>query len=112
MTDDTLDLFATQPEPEITPKMLRRNEHPETSDLSAKAIIKALPALYTEVLAAVAKWPGSTANELALNANQRDVRRYGRRLPELLKAGHIRAGEIRACRVTGRMAQTWVRVTP
>lgn len=65
-----------------------------------------------QCLAAVVRWPGRTASELAGNAGavwKSTLTRYdfGRRLPELRRLGVIRNGVARTCKVTGREAMTW-----
>jgi DNA-binding MarR family transcriptional regulator len=59
------------------------------------------------VLAIVASRPGHTATELARKMGVMDPRTPNRRLPELERAGLVRRGPRRLCRVTNTKAATW-----
>ena len=56
--------------------------------------------------AAVASYPGHTSLELA---GYSGMDRYvlARRLPECETAGTVRRGQMRCCKVSGRLAMTW-----
>lgn len=89
------------------PPSLARRDHPVTSKLAAAQVSPDLGRLQAYVLACVQRWPDSTANELAAHTDQRDVRKIGRRLNELVKAKAAIVSGARPCRITGRVAQTW-----
>jgi len=99
----TLDLLDALP----STKKLSRAEHPETSKAGARDVIGRLPDLYREARELVARWPGSTASELAQHAGHRDPRHVGRRLPEMVRLGVLKRCGPRTCKVTGRSAETW-----
>jgi hypothetical protein len=108
--DRTLDLFSVPPQI-TTPKKLARKGHPETSRQAAREVFARLPQLYEYVLAVVKLYPRSTASEMADREGQRDVRRIGRRLPELEKLGRVRRCGSRVCTITGKTATTWEAAT-
>jgi hypothetical protein len=87
-------------------KKLHRPGQP-TSRAAAIAIFPSLGALHRETLGLVREHPDSTANELAAIHGAFDIRRIGRRLPELLAMGIVTRGGPRRCRRTGRTAYTW-----
>lgn len=91
-----------------------RRDGPETSKLSAKQIGQTARNQQMECMAAVARWPGRTMQELVANANAvwknetpATAHIYSRRLPELRNKGYVRNGPTRACKVTRRQAMTW-----
>lgn len=90
-----------------TPRRLSRSLHPETSKEAARQIESDLPRLHRRVLDLIREHPGRTANELAAIAQDRDVRRVGRRLSELEEMVMIRRCASRRCEITGHTAATW-----
>lgn len=56
--------------------------------------------------AAVASYPGHTSLELA-GCSGMDRCVLARRLPECETAGTVRRGQMRQCKVSGRLAMTW-----
>jgi hypothetical protein len=91
-----------------------RRSDPQTSHDAAEHVAKSGLAADQQkrVLAAVVRWPGRTASELAENAravSQSTLTRYdfGRRLPELRRRGLVPNGPARTCRVTRRQAMVW-----
>lgn len=84
-----------------------RSSHPETSKLAAGDVAGDLPRLHREVLHLVQAHPRRTASELAAISEERDVRRVGRRLSELVDLGKLRRCAPRTCDITGRTAITW-----
>ena len=95
-----LDLFAPYTD---TPRA--RNTDPATSHLAAERIRPKLRAQQQAVLDALAKWPGSTAVELA-KVSGLDRYLVSRRLPELVPV-HVRRGKPRVCTVAGTPQTTW-----
>ena len=95
-----LDLFAPYTD---TPRA--RRSDPETSHLAAERIKPKLRAQQQAVLDALAKWPGSTAVELA-KVSGLDRYLVSRRLPELVPV-HVRRGKPRVCTVAGTPQTTW-----
>jgi DNA-binding MarR family transcriptional regulator len=94
-------------QPDLFSPMQRRHD-PPTSRIAAERL-KASGEINRQqvaVLAAVTRWPGSTAVELAKFA---DLDRYAvsRRLPELQRKGQVRRGPPRDCTVNGRAQGTW-----
>jgi DNA-binding MarR family transcriptional regulator len=99
-----LDMLTPTP----LPRGLTRRTDPETSRIAAERL-RASGALGRQaeaVLAAVTRWPGSTAVELARHA-QLDRYAVSRRLPELQRQGRVRRGPPRECTVNGRPQSTW-----
>jgi DNA-binding MarR family transcriptional regulator len=98
------DLFSTP----VPAYPMSRRRDPETSRIAADRLRAsgALGRQQAEVLAAITRWPGSTAVELAKHA---DLDRYAvsRRLPELQRKGQVRRGPPRDCTVNGRPQSTW-----
>lgn len=95
-----LDAFAP-----FTDTPRARRSDPETSHLAAERIKPKLRAQQQAVLDALARWPGSTAVELA---HETGLDRYlvSRRLPELVPV-HARRGKPRVCSVNGTPMTTW-----
>jgi hypothetical protein len=98
-----LDLFQPYTD---TPRA--RRSDPETSHLAAERIKPKLRAQQQAVLDALARWPGSTAVELA---HETGLDRYlvSRRLPELVPVW-ARRGKPRVCTVAGTIQGTWYAV--
>lgn len=90
------------------PKPLARRNDPVESKQAAEYIVSRVGYLQGEVMALVRRHPGQTVNELSELFHQRDPRRIGRRLPELLRLGCVTKGTSRPCTITGRMAATWM----
>ena len=88
-------------------KFLVRHGHPDTSREAAETFAPKQRQSQMRALGYVSENPGSTANELAKVAGDRDIRKIGRRLPELERFGLVRRGEPRPCKVTNRNASTW-----
>ena len=88
-------------------KSLVRKGHPETSREAAEAFAPKQRQSQLRALGYVSESPGSTANELAKLAGDRDTRKIGRRLPELESFGLVIRGDARRCSVTNRKAHTW-----
>ena len=86
---------------------LARIGHPATSHQAAADIAEHVGELTAWAAACVADHPGSTANELAKVFSQDDTRRIGKRLDGAVKAGLLRRGIVRRCRVSGRACTTW-----
>ena len=87
---------------------LARNTDPSTSHQAADEVEASGRAASQRHLCLLEVWkkPGRTAAEIAQAANlERHV--PSRRLPELRKAGLVRAGEDRVCAVTGNPSMTW-----
>lgn len=82
---------------------LARTLHPETSHKAAEEVAGTLAEKHRATVLRVRAFPGLTASEY----DNGGARVYGKRLPECAAAGLIKRGEVRACRVTGRMATTW-----
>lgn len=82
-----------------------RRSDPQTSRQAAERIKPKLRAQQETVLAAIRRWPGSTAVELA-NAAGLDRYVVSRRLPELVPE-YVRRGKPRACTVAGTPQTTW-----
>lgn len=93
-----------------------RRTDPETSHEAARQVEASGSATaHADLIAqAVREWPGRTTAELA--ENMRIVWKVGwsnvrhevaRRMCEVVRSGHARAGEPRTCKATGRRAQTW-----
>jgi DNA-binding MarR family transcriptional regulator len=99
-----LDMLTTSTVP---PPMSRRTD-PQTSRIAAERLRASgeLNRQERAVLAAVTRWPGSTAVELAKFA---ELDRYAvsRRLPELQRKGQVRRGPPRDCTVNGRAQCAW-----
>lgn len=91
----------------LSSRVLVRSCHPETSREAAQHIQSKLRETQLRALKFVRESPGSTANELAVIANDRDNRKIGRRLPELERMGLIERGDPRPCEVTRRNATVW-----
>jgi DNA-binding MarR family transcriptional regulator len=101
---DQFDLFST---PAPAYPMSRRRD-PETSRIAADRLRASgeLTRQQADVFAAVTRWPGSTAVELA-KAAELDRHAVSRRLPELQRDGQVRRGPPRICSVNGRPQSTW-----
>lgn len=82
-----------------------RNTDPATSHLAAERIKPKLRAQQQAVLDALAKWPGSTAVELA-KVSGLDRYLVSRRLPELVPV-YARRGRPRVCSVNNTPMTTW-----
>jgi hypothetical protein len=95
-----LDAFAPYTD---TPRA--RRSDPETSHLAAERIRPKLRKQQQAVLDALARWPGSTAVELA-KVSGLDRYLVSRRLPELTPIW-VRRGRPRACSVAGTIQGTW-----
>ena len=95
-----LDAFAPYTD---TPRA--RRSDPETSHLAAERIRPKLRKQQQAVLDALARWPGSTAVELA---HETGLDRYlvSRRLPELVPV-YVRRGRPRECTVAHTAQSTW-----
>ena len=89
------------------PETLARTTDPSTSKEAAEEVAKRLTDARRYAYEAVVAQPGCTANELANQADDLDTRRIGRRLNELEKAGVVRRGPVRRCRISGRKGATW-----
>lgn len=98
-------LFPEEEEP--NPKHLARSRHPEESKAAARYIAPKLGHLHAEVYALVERFPDLTASELAAKWTCRDIRKVGRRLPELAEKGRIFKSGSRPCSITKRPAATW-----
>jgi hypothetical protein len=90
--------------PNVDTPRARRSD-PETSHEAAARVAPKLRAQQQTVLDALARYPGSTAVELASKAG---LDRYlvSRRLPELVPT-HAKRGRPRACTVAGTAQTTW-----
>jgi hypothetical protein len=97
------DLFAP-----LTDAPRARRSDPVTSHLAAERVKPKLRKQQEAVLAALTRWPGSTAVELAKVAG---LDRYlvSRRLPELVPVW-ARRGKPRVCTVAGTIQGTWYAV--
>jgi hypothetical protein len=95
-----LDCFAP-----LTDTPRARRSDPETSHIAAERVRPKLRKQQQAVLDALARWPGSTAVELA---HETGLDRYlvSRRLPELVPVW-VRRGKPRACTVAGTAQGTW-----
>jgi len=94
------DLFSPMTD---TPRA--RRSDPETSHLAAERVKPKLRKQQEAVLAALTRWPGSTAVELA-HATGLDRYLVSRRLPELVPVW-ARRGKPRTCSVAGTAQTTW-----
>lgn len=83
-----------------------RKTDPITSHLAAAENRKRRPAQVNEVAVFVAKYPGLTSSELAAKAKL-DRYMVARRLPDAERAGLVRRGMQRKCRIGGRPAMVW-----
>ncbi len=79
------------------------SSHMAASEITGHGIRQKQAAIILEL---VRKYPGRTSLELSRLC---DLDRYqiARRLSDLEHAGEIEKGEIRVCRIAGRMAVTW-----
>lgn len=94
--------------PLFEPMARARRLDPETSHIAAEEANATGRAKVqrTSCLAAVTKYPGHTAAEIAKLINmERHV--PSRRLPELRDAGFVVNGDNRDCLVTGNPSMTW-----
>ena len=82
-----------------------RRSDPETSHLAAERVKPKLRKQQEAVLAALTRWPGSTAVELA-KVSGLDRYLLSRRLPELVPIW-VRRGKPRVCTVAGTPQTTW-----
>lgn len=91
------------------PHSLARHANPGTSRRAAAEVVQegVVDRQHILVLAAVLDNPRGTAQEIGrVSGLGRDV--MTRRLPELERLGRVRRLQSRPCRVTGRVAATWV----
>jgi hypothetical protein len=86
--------------------LARRSDPPESKQ-AAREIALHLPRLQGEVLKMVAWYPTRTVSELAEIYNERDPRKIGRRISELVAAGKVYKSDSRRCSVTGKTAGVW-----
>ena len=98
------ELFSQTARPNVTTPRARATD-PVTSHLAAEKVKPKLRAQQQAVLAALTRWPGSTAVELA---HETGLDRYlvSRRLPELVPQ-YARRGKPRQCSVAGTAQTTW-----
>ncbi len=75
-----------------------------TSQLGFEYIRPKLSAGRRRVFDGLIRWPGSTALELEQSLNYPSAHK---RLPELMRLGHVKTREARTCSITGRPAATW-----
>ena len=94
-------LFSTP----LTDTPRARRHDPLTSHLAAERVKPRLRKQQEAVLAALTRWPGSTAVELA-HATGLDRYLVSRRLPELVPVW-ARRGKPRLCSVAGTAQTTW-----
>lgn len=130
-TTAQFDLFADRAEHQRIRRTLladvpaTRRTDPSTS-LKAEARMRSsgkLGGLQAEVLAAVTRWPGRTAVELAVLMGREKGfpietapgvklrQNVSRRLPELAKVNRVRRGKPRVCEVYGSCQSTWYAVS-
>ena len=105
--DDDDDQDDESDDDEQASRRLRRNEHPDTSDAAARAIVPRLADLQRWVIRCVQRSPGLTRRELGAFYCPSDSNQIGRRLRECARLGFLRVGPARICRISGRPAQTW-----
>jgi hypothetical protein len=106
-----MNLFETEttdqlPLPLPLPPLARATD-PPTSQLAAEEIVPNLAALHRWAAECVAQRPGRTQRELGAEFCPLDLRKIGRRLNELAKAGVLKRGPVRKCSISGRPAETW-----
>ena len=102
------DLFPTQFRRRRVATAAARRTDPESSHAAAAHITRTgkRGAQQDQATAAVRQFPGCTSFALAMRTGL-DRYMLARRLPECESAGRVRRGELRHCRVTGRLALTW-----
>ena len=98
---------ATRLAAPASPETLVRADDPPPSHEGAEDVVRRLTKARQYAYEAILEHPGCTANELSEKVGDRDSRRIGRRLNELEKAGAVRRGLVRECKVTGRRGATW-----
>lgn len=86
---------------------LARKADPVTSHIAASDIIQSLAELHRWARKCVLEAPGLTQRELGAKYCPLDLRKIGRRLNEIEKAGWVRRGMKRHCSVSGKLAETW-----
>lgn len=96
-----MDIFDTEP------IRLARTTDPETSKLAAVEAAESAAELQQWAADCVAESPGCTQRELGMRYCSTDPRKIGRRLNECDRRGMVRRGPKRACKVSGRQAETW-----
>lgn len=90
------------------PRMLSRSEDPDTSKTAAVAISPYLKGERERAWNLLLNNQNSTASELAALAQDRDVRKVGRRLSELERLGFVIRNGVKNCRITGRECTMWL----
>lgn len=101
--------FGDWSQRELTPNQLARSSHPDTSHKAAAEIVDS--GKLQHAMKTAEQWlrqmPHSTASELEEASGLTDGK-IRKRLNDLKKVGLAEKGEKRRCRVTGRMAYTWI----
>lgn len=94
-------------EPDGSPLVRARKSDPATSHQAAKRVRGKVAEIRRKVAAAVRRFPGSTAVELATKAPEVDRYDYSRQLPMVEREGLIRRGKARKCTIRGTAMLTW-----